>query len=77
MPTIAETQRFDDKTRFIAERIHTCRYRFYKLIQTRKKEIPRLQDSGHNEEVKNDVREKVLKSCDEYVNCLRSSHRGG
>ena len=37
MPTIAETERFDDKTRFVAERLHTCGYRFYKLIQTRKK----------------------------------------
>jgi hypothetical protein len=49
MPTIAETERFEDKSRFVAERIRTCGYRFYKLIQARKKEVPRLQDAVQKE----------------------------
>ena len=49
MPTIAETKRFEDKSRFVAERVRTCGYRFYKLIQARKKEVPRLQDAVQKE----------------------------
>lgn len=37
MPTATENQHFEDRSAFVAERIRTCGYRFYKLIQTRRK----------------------------------------
>ena len=37
MPSATENQHFEDRSRFVGERIRTCGYRFYKLIQTRRK----------------------------------------
>jgi hypothetical protein len=47
------------------------------LIQARKQHIPKLKEAVGNPRLQDEVREKVLQSADEYVNCLRSQHRGG
>jgi len=43
--SILEEQRYERKLKFFRERVDTCGYRFYKMIQERKKEIPKLH--GH------------------------------
>lgn len=75
--TIQETEKFNAMNSFAAKRLETCMYRFYKIIQTRKAEVPKLVSGGADPIVQCKVQQKILTSVDEYVNCLRSKHRGG
>lgn len=42
MVSIAEEQEYEARIKFYTSRMDTCRYRFYDMIQTRRREIPRL-----------------------------------
>lgn len=67
--SIAEEQRYERKLRFFKERLQTCGYRFHNLIQTRRKEIPRLA-ANSNEAVQQEVEARVLGTTDTFINCL-------
>jgi hypothetical protein len=45
IPTIEEEKKFEKKIAFFAERLNTCRYRFFNLMQDRKKAIPQLYNN--------------------------------
>ena len=45
MSTIAEEEQYQKRIDFYHERIQTCGYRFYDMIQTRGKEVPRLGEA--------------------------------
>lgn len=71
--SITEEQRYERKLRFFKERLQTCGYRFHNLIQTRRKEIPRL--AAHNTEaVQQEVESRVLSTTDAFINCLTGDH---
>jgi len=74
MSSILEETHYEKKIGFFRDRLQTCGYRFYKMIQTRKKEAPRLLSQEANEELQQDVQNKVLHSTDDYINCLRGEH---
>ena len=74
MSTIAEEELYQSRINFYKERIQTCGYRFYDMIQTRAREVPRLAEDYANESTQQDVEEKVLSSADGWVNCLRGQH---
>jgi hypothetical protein len=71
--SIAEEQRYERKLRFFKERLQTCGYRFHDLIQTRRKEIPRLA-ADNNEAVFQEVENRVLGTTDAFINCLTGNH---
>lgn len=46
--SLEEAKRFEEMNTFVAARIRTCMYRFYKVIQTRKAEIPKIASKAVN-----------------------------
>ena len=72
--SIKEEERYVRKLKFFTERLNTCGYRFYQMIQTRATEIPKIVDQDDNFDLKHEVREKVLGSSDRFINCLRGEH---
>ena len=52
MPSIAEEKTYERRIAFYAERVRTCGYRFYDMIQTRAKEVPRLDKDSLDENTK-------------------------
>jgi predicted SprT family Zn-dependent metalloprotease len=71
MTSILDENRYEKKIAFFRERLDTCGYRFYKMIQTRKKEAPKLLNQEENETLQQEVQHKILHSANEYINCLR------
>lgn len=55
IPTIEEEKKFEKRIAFFAERLNTCRYRFFNLIQDRKKAIPQLYNNFSDENVQQQV----------------------
>ena len=55
MSTIAEEQRYERKLKFFHERLQTCGYRFHNMVQTRRKEIPKLGASYKNQGIQSHV----------------------
>ena len=74
MSTIAEEEQYQKRIGFYHERIQTCGYRFYDMIQTRTKEVSKLNDSYEDEALQQEVQEKVLNSANKWINCLRGQH---
>lgn len=74
MSTITEEQAYERRIHFYSERLNTCGYRFYDMIQTRAKEVPRLRADYQNEALHQEVEQKVLGSADTFINCLRGEH---
>jgi len=70
--SVTEEQRYERKIRFFKERLQTCAYRFHNLIQTRRKEIPRLAAEG--ESAYPEVEARVLGTTDTFINCLTGDH---
>lgn len=71
--SIAEEQRYERKIAFFRERLATCGYRFHNLIQTRRKEIPRLA-ADPSENTYQEVEHRVLGATDTFINCLAGEH---
>lgn len=72
--SLKEEDRYVRKTSFFKERLQTCGYRFYDMIQTRAKEVPRMLNNDEDTALIHEVREKVLGSSDRFINCLRGEH---
>jgi hypothetical protein len=36
---------FEQRNTFVAERLKTCNYRFYKILQTRRLEVPKIANN--------------------------------
>lgn len=71
--SIADEQRYERKIAFFRERLATCGYRFHNLIQTRRKEIPRLA-ADPSENTHQEVEHRVLGATDTFINCLAGEH---
>lgn len=71
MVSIADEQDYEKRIKFYSTRMETCGYRFYDMIQTRSREIPRLLNNYNDEATKVDVENKVLRSANVFINCLR------
>lgn len=44
------------------------------MIQTRRKEIPKLSTNYQDETIQQEVEQRVLRSADVYINCLTGQH---
>ena len=42
MGSIAEEKEYESRIKFYSERLQTCGYRFYDMVQTRSREVPKL-----------------------------------
>lgn len=71
--SIADEQRYERKIAFFRQRLDTCAYRFHNLIQTRRKEIPRLA-ADPSEATHQEVEQRVLGATDTFINCLAGEH---
>lgn len=72
--SILEEQLYEKKINFFKTRLQTCGYRFYNIIQTRRKEVPKLHRQENNEILQQEVETKVLAATDQFINCLRGEH---
>lgn len=74
MTSINEEQLYEKRIAFYRDRTQTCGYRFYDMIQTRRKEMQRLAEHYDNEGAQQQAQAKVLGSVDTYVNCLNGNY---
>ncbi len=74
MGSIAEEKEYESRIKFYSERLQTCGYRFYDMVQTRSREVPKLLGSYKDEAAHIDVENKVLRSANVFINCLHGEH---
>lgn len=71
MSSILEEEFYEKKIEFIAARNKVCQYRFYKMIQERKKYVPLLSERFDDPATFDDVESKLFSTVNIYINCLR------
>ena len=75
MACIAEEQLYEKRINFYRERMQTCGYRFFDMIQIRTKEMAKLAQNYDNEGTQQQVEDKVLGGVNTYINCLEGDHK--
>lgn len=66
----------DPKYVYMGDQIHRCLYRFQSLMTLRNKEVTKLNENYDSDALHEDVKKKLLKGADEYINCLTGTYKG-